>query len=274
MGVLVLALVASGATLASNLAYAPADVPDAPPIRVMTYNVHQWFSEGKTGHHNLREVAEVVRRGGAHVVGLQESEGARLTGGNLDGVRWLAHELGYHAFYGPATSEQIYGVSLLSVYPILDARVVALPAEESIERVAVVATVDAPSGPLPVVVTHLQTGEYPADRTAQAQVIVDLATVQERAVVLGDFNTQPDPADPAYQVLDGSLTDAWVAAGNPRNASAGFTSTAGDPHQRIDHVWLHGTWSVDSVEVLGDWRASDHRAVVASVTPEGGGAGR
>ena len=55
--------------------------------------------------------------------------------------------------------------------------------------------------------------EKPGDvRHEQAETVIDLATDRDRAVVLGDFNVDPDPEEPADRTLDAALTDAWTAA--------------------------------------------------------------
>lgn len=233
---------------------------------VMTFNVHQLYSTGQTGQVNLEAVRDVIRESGAHIVGLQESEGTRLTSGHVNGVRWLAHALGMHAYYGPPTSDQIYGVSILSKWQIGHSGTVPLPASESIERVAVISPILTPLGSLVVLDTHLQTVEYPEDRLAQANRILDLAAFAERMVILGDFNTPADPRDEVYAILATEFTDAWAAAPDSR-ASPGVTELDEPVPQRIDHVWLKGDWTVESCRLHGNPRASDHLGVACRIRP-------
>ncbi|WP_435346870.1 endonuclease/exonuclease/phosphatase family protein [Haloarchaeobius sp. HRN-SO-5] len=250
----------------------PAEDPsstDAETLTVATYNVHQYLA-GHRGEYNLSDVADVLRETGAGVVGLQESGGMRITSGNVDGVRWLAEELGYHADHGAPTADASYGVALLSAWPIRDSTVVSLPTFDSPRRLAMRATVETPAGDVPVVVTHLQTQqggtpEAVAMQGEEAERVVDLVGDDPRSVVLGDCNVEPGD-DPAYRVLSDAFTDAWAASrGDGTGDGAGGTWPAADPTKRIDYVWTGADWSVTDATVHGDGRASDHRAVSATL---------
>ncbi len=235
----------------------------APPVRTMTYNVHQYFS--RDGAYNLRPVLAVLREAEAHVVGLQETEGARITSGNLDGVRWLARRLGYHYTYGVPTADGGYGVSLLSAWPIENERTIRLPTNDSPARWALVADLQTSVGDLTVAVTHFQTDQPDPDRRAEsADLLVEELGDADRAVVMGDFNATP--GEPTYETMASAFTDAWTAAGHPRDS--GPTASASDPSHRIDYVWLRGDWTVHDARRLGTPRASDHLAVLAAATPE------
>lgn len=273
-----LAAVATGALGLAGVARPTTDATpddDGPPYTVATFNVHQYFDGTSDGSYNLGPVRDTVAEMDAHLVGLQETTGTRVTSGNVDGLHWLADHLGYHVARGPDAGSGSYGVALLSAWPILDERVVYPPVYKSAPRPLLVVTVDAPDGPLPVVVAHFQTQQrdWGAERNRnsvqaqrdQADRLLDLVADEDRAVVLGDFNSRP--GDDAYDRLAGDLTDAWAAA-NPD--ADGYTWSAREPDRRIDHVFLHGSWRVASASVHGRPAASDHLAVAASVAPQDG----
>lgn len=237
------------------------------PVTVLSYNVHQYLAGDDDGEHNLVPLAETLEAAGAHLVGLQETEGSRVTSGNVNGVSWLANRLGYYSTYGAPTRRGGYGVALLSAWPISDERLVSLPVENSPPRWALVATVSAPWGDLPVVVTHFQT-DTPGDKQlAEADVIAEWAADIDgddsipRAIAMGDFNVTPDTR--SYDVLTESLTDAWTAAGN--DPAGGATWRASDPSQRIDYVFTAGDWTVEAASTLGTPAVSDHLAVRADL---------
>ncbi|WP_255151735.1 endonuclease/exonuclease/phosphatase family protein [Halorarius halobius] len=231
----------------------PAD--DGPErLRVATYNVHQFVDA--SGAYNLRAVADLLRRQDAGVVGLQETAGARVTAGNVHGVRWLAAALGYHYHLGPATRSGGYGVALLSKWPLRDAAVVDLPTADTVPRPALRATVEHPDGAFPAVVAHLEVEGTVCER--QARRVVEMVVGDERAVVLGDFNATPD--ERVYDVLADSLTDAWAAAGD----GDGHTYSAARPRRRIDYAFVRGFDTTD-VAVFGGPDASDHRGVTATL---------
>jgi endonuclease/exonuclease/phosphatase family metal-dependent hydrolase len=265
-------LVAMLAAVVANVGlahyYEPQPPPPAPPadsVRVMTFNIHQYYASGQTGRVNLEAIRDVIRATNATVIGLQESEGGRITSGHIDGLRWLADELGFQAYHGPPTRHQVYGVGLLSRYPIENASWHPLPARQSIERVAILAELQTPVGRLVVLNTHFQTVNHTEDRVAQAQRVIELLAPHERAVVLGDFNTPANATDPAYVLLQSAFADAWVAAGH--EAGSGATELDESRPERIDHVWLKGAWEVRAAATAGGPEASDHLAVWAEAAP-------
>ncbi|WP_435358880.1 endonuclease/exonuclease/phosphatase family protein [Haloarchaeobius sp. DFWS5] len=244
-----------------------ADEPDGSELTVMTYNVHQ-FLAGDHGEYNLHDVAAVIEDSGAQVVGLQESEGNRITSGNVDGVRWLAEELGYHSHYGVPTSDATYGVAVLSAWPIVDSEVVSLSTYQSPPRLAMRVTLDTPDGEQPFVVTHLQTQQQGTPEAiemqgVEAEEVVDLAGDGDDAIVVGDFNVEPGD-DTAYTVMADSFTDAWAAV--HESEQGGGTWPGDDPEMRIDYVWTADGWAVKASAVHGDGEDSDHRAVSATLT--------
>ncbi|UCE12774.1 MAG: endonuclease/exonuclease/phosphatase family protein, partial [Candidatus Heimdallarchaeota archaeon] len=248
----------------------PVRDPDTTHLKVMNFNIHQYFSIAQTGLYNLEQVRDVILDSQADVVGLQESEGSRITSSNMNGVQWLVRQTGMkYYYYGPPTSAQIYGVSLLSRYPILNPRYVDLPAEQSIERVAIVAEIETGTlaGQLPVIVTHFQTNRYSEDRLAQAQTIVSISENFEKALILGDFNTRPNGTDPTFTLLNSSFSDAWIHAGNDPSEGATSYSDDGVAIHRIDYIWMKGSWTVLRCETFGSTRTSDHRAVYAELLP-------
>lgn len=240
--------------------------PDSSKLRIMTFNIHQYFSIGQTGLYNLEQVRDVILESGVDVIGLQESEGARITSSNMNGVQWLAHQTGMNYYYGPPTSAQIYGVSLLSRFPILNAYYEDLPAEQSIERVVIVVEIDTGkiAGKLPVITTHFQTNRYNFDRYNQAVKIIDITKDYTSTVILGDFNTHQEITDPTFELLNSTFSDAWILAGNTSNGSTSYSSS-GITTNRIDYIWLKGSWIVLKCVTFGSTRTSDHRAVYAEL---------
>jgi endonuclease/exonuclease/phosphatase family metal-dependent hydrolase len=233
----------------------------AEPLTALSFNIHLYLDSD--GEHNLGAVRDLIRESGAGVVGLQETAGGRLRSGGLDGVRWLAHELGYHAAVGPPTRLASYGVALLSAWPIREERVVVPPERDSATRIALAATVESPLGPLPVVVTHLETaGDV---RVAQAERVVDLIRATgdpDRALVLGDLNATPD--ERPYEVFSTVLDDPWAGS-----APGADTYSAADPRRRIDYALVGRGWEARRGEVIGSPTVSDHLGVSVTVRPDG-----
>ncbi len=251
------------------IAHRPPQTSPPEYLKVMTFNIHQFFVEDyvsiseKTGELNFNNLLQTIYEINPDIIGLQESEGGRLTHGNLNGVHWLATKLKMYYFFGPETSDQIYGVSLLSKFPISSAEVIPLPNQESIERVLVRATLAIGTKNVQVMITHLQTSSYKLDQRLQVQKIIsEIGTTP--TLLLGDFNTRSDLNDEAYTMLNARYDDAFEMAGNNPNSSLGFSSPAGNPSHRVDYIWLtRGHWLVksDSVKTAGNEFVSDHLAV-------------
>lgn len=258
------AVAAAGAGLQAIQAPGPPPAPGT--LRVATWNVHRFQATEPDGRVTLEGVRDTLDRMDPHVVGLQETEMGRPTNGAFDAPGWLADELGLHAVYGPPTRDQVYGVALLSAFPVLESEVVELPSEGVVERVATKAVLDGPEGSFPVVVAHLSVIEEPEHRAEQAQALVDLLEGEDGFLV-GDMNTPAERREPAYETLERSFRDAWRAAGNP--TGTGKTAFGTDPSVRIDHVWVAGNTSVEGASTWGRAEISDHRAVAADVALPG-----
>ncbi len=245
----VLALLCIGATLGHEPTPQPTDA-----LVIATYNVHQWYAEAPEGASGLMAVRDALRAVDADIIILQETEGARLTSQSSDAVRWLAWSLGMHHHSGAPMADQVYNVAILSRMPLLDVEVVWLPAEQSIERLALVATVETVRGPVRIIGTHFQTDVFPQDRLDQAARVVDLILSSPVPVIVaGDLNTEPGP-DPAWRLLLDVLDDPWVGDG--------ATYSASDSQQRIDHILTRGI-TPTQMWVFGGPEASDHRGVAA-----------
>ena len=66
----------------------PSPAPKQATLRVMQYNVQQGCS--RTGEKSFRSQLDVIRRIAPDVIGLEETDTARMAGGNSDVVRFLA----------------------------------------------------------------------------------------------------------------------------------------------------------------------------------------
>ncbi len=238
----------------------PAQVP-APPLRVLTYNIHH--GEGPDGRVDLDRVAAEIRASGADVVGLQEVDrhySARS--GSLDQAAELAGRLGMTAVYGahldldpaePGAPRRQYGTAILSRHPVRSWTDTLLPASSSTEepRGLLEAVLDAPTGPVRFATTHLTIGGS-ASRLAQARAIAArLAGSAEPVLLVGDLNAAPD----APEVV--TLTEALPDLGR-----CGATFPADTPVERIDYVLGEGRATDCSVLPTA---SSDHRALLTTV---------
>jgi endonuclease/exonuclease/phosphatase family metal-dependent hydrolase len=231
-------------------------------VAVVSFNIHH--GAGVDGNVELDRVAGTIRATGADIVGLQEVDRHFDQRSQYqDQVEVLAELLDMHSAFGAAidldppagsTSRRQYGNAVLSRYPIVSYTATPLPTGDASEsRTALAATIDAPGGPLEVLVSHFSVGpdqERQDQAAALAQMIGD---TPERTIVLVDANAGPD--SPTLAGLLGPLVDAWsVGSGN------GYTQPADEPRRRIDFVLTSPDLEPVSARVP-DTDASDHLPV-------------
>ena len=265
----------------------------AETLRVLTWNL--WWRFGPWEERQPAILA-TLRSADADLVCLQE---VWATEDGDDQAAALASGLGFHhcRSRAPFWKGVSFGNALLSRWPILSSETVALPGAGGAPspRTALLATVDAPGGPVTVVVTHL---EYRFDlnelRAAQLAAICDLVDGVRPApessfpvIVAGDLNALPD-SDEMRRMLGRSAPhrpglvfhDAWEVAGD---GTAGHTWSSRNPHlvdatwpnRRIDYVLVSWPRPKDrgtpvACRIVGDVPVddvmpSDHFAVVADL---------
>jgi endonuclease/exonuclease/phosphatase family metal-dependent hydrolase len=269
-------------------------------MRLLSWNV-QWC-RGIDGCVDPRRVAaEAKRLADPDVLCLQEvarnlPEMAGSSG--EDQVEVLSDEFrGYQAFFVPAVDvpakkgpgRRRFGNLILSRLPV--GRVMrhhlpwpALADERSMPRGVVEAVVDAPSGPLRVMTTHLEyyskehraaqierLRELHAEACAPHQQVDEPGSYEsfERgasAIVCGDFNLKPE--DPHHRrMLEAGFVDAWQAlnAGKPRQAT--FHLHDGEPPYCCDYVFLTPDLvpRLRSLRIDTATQASDHQPLMVEV---------
>ena len=239
------------AVFAAGLTHArPAPTPPRSVIRVMTFNLQQGYSA--SGTRNFAGQLGQIREVDPDILGLQESDTARVAGGNSDLVRYLADRLNFHSYYGPRTVSGTFGIALLSRYPIEAARTYYLFSAGE-QTAAITAQVCVGERRYHVVVTHLGNG----GPIIQQREVLELVAEKPNTILLGDFNFTP--ADEAYRLTVAGLEDAWLVAGE-RDAGKGGLNL----DDRIDHVFVSPEVRVLRAEYLGAG-ASDHPMMTVEI---------
>lgn len=155
---------------------------------------------------------------GADVVTLEEVDLGCARAGNRDVAFDLAAALGLHAAWAPLflettpgrdddvrmaagreNEEGLFGLAVLSRWPLGEARVIELPSPEALQfdlermvgrHVALAVEVLHPARPFVAVAAHLEVHRTRAHRAAQARVLAAALAGETRPVALaGDFNT-------------------------------------------------------------------------------------
>jgi endonuclease/exonuclease/phosphatase family metal-dependent hydrolase len=217
-------------------------------------------------------------------------------------------DLGYEWVFGPAFRwdeddlllpldsgrGDAFGNLVASRWPIRASMLRALPGVETNERRSVLAVrIEAPTGTLPVLTTHLNWRfDHGVVRERQVMAVAELATSWRRdgdlaPILMGDLNAEPDSTEIRFLCglasLDGRsvyFQDAWRVAGegagltwDNRNR---FTALQHEPSRRIDYVLVglpearSGQGVVEAArlaftEPRGDVFPSDHFGLCVSV---------
>jgi endonuclease/exonuclease/phosphatase family metal-dependent hydrolase len=219
-------------------------------LRLMSYNIQQGYDAG--GQRNCAGQLQVIREANPDVLGLQESDTARIAGGNADVVRTMADALDMYSYYGPTTVTGTFGIALLSRYPIENPRTIFMYSLGE-QTAAILADISVSGQRFSVVVTHLGNG---GPIIQQEQLLAALSG-RSHIIAMGDFNFRP--ATEQYRLTTGILEDSWLTRWGP-----GGNPSQVDPADRIDHVFVSpGTTIVDSRYIASS--ASDHPALVAEI---------
>ena len=247
-------------------------------MRVATFNILN--GRVPTDQHvDLAGFREAVRRLDCDVLALQEVDRNQHRSDNADLTAVAAEVMGAsdHRFVAAlsgspgatwvaATGDEqpdaaAYGIALLSKYPVHGWRVVRLaPVPTRVPmrfrgqrrpvlvrdepRVAVIADIESPAGPVTVVNTHLSFIDW-WNRRQLRHLVASVADENGPLVLVGDLNMEPERA--------GRLTGMRAAASVP-------TFPADAPTQQIDHVLLRGPVVATEAEAL-HLPVSDHRAL-------------
>ena len=198
--------------------YSPA-APPGPPRDPARLRLVQWNIE----HGNRYEVIETALREhpllrDPDIVSLNEVDLGMARAGNRDVAGDLAAALGLHGVWtalflettagrdddplhagGRANDEGLFGIALLSRWPIAGVRRVELPSPEQVQfdlermlgrHVALIAEIERPGAPFVMVTVHLEVHRTRAYRAAQMRILLEALAGERRPIVLaGDLNS-------------------------------------------------------------------------------------
>jgi endonuclease/exonuclease/phosphatase family metal-dependent hydrolase len=221
-------------------------------LRVMTYNIQQGFD--KVGNENLQGQLDVIRQVEPDVLGLQESDTARVANGNVDAVRFLASGLNMYSYYGPKTTTGTFGIALLSKFPIQGAHTFFMYSTGE-QTAAIQAQITVDGKTYNLFVTHLGNDGPPV----QLQDVLRRVDGLPNVILVGDFNF--NASTPQYALATQTLADAWLLRWPAGKDIPGLGSDG-----RIDQIFVSpGTQVVESEYVVNP--ASDHPYLYAVVKP-------
>jgi endonuclease/exonuclease/phosphatase family metal-dependent hydrolase len=228
-------------------------------LRIASYNVHSCI--GTDMRCDVARVARVIGELECDTVGLQEVFGRRGDDCEPQQLEHLAEKTGMHAVAGPTlrVRDGHYGNGLLTRRRVLDVRSHDLSFPHCEPRGALEVDLEAGSGKVRVLVTHL--GLRPRERRRQ---------VQQIAAMLGD--TPPD----LPLILLGDINE-WLPIGRPlrwlhrllEQAPAAPSFPVWLPVFSLDRIWVRPRALLQRFEVHRSPLAriaSDHYPVKALVS--------
>ncbi len=227
-------------------AFVTAPHPVAPDegktsLIIMTYNIR--LGVNLTGEKNYDGQLELIRSVDPDIICLQESDTARIGGGNSDVVRYFADKLNMYSYRGAKTVTNTYGTAILSKYPISDVEAFFVySTHQQISTTHAKITFNS-------TLTFNVFSSHPAARGDEAkryqiEEILSQTTGLDNVLFGGDFNFRPY-SEP-YNITVGTLEDSWVLK----------WGTVAD---RIDHIFLSsGITVLDAVYI--ERGQSDHPA--------------
>jgi endonuclease/exonuclease/phosphatase family metal-dependent hydrolase len=256
------------------------------PFRVATFNIHK--GANRQGDYDLERTIDAIWKLDVDLVGLQEvmrnhpdfgcddqpaliAEGLRRRTGRrwtqVYAKAWILDDRKCLAS-GRGSDRATEDLAFVAATPILSSGSVRLSEGRVGLAVRVAAMPD-----IPVIVTHLAANrQNQRDRIRELAVLLPWAAQQGPALLIGDFNAQPDAEELAP--LRARYRDAWseaAASGRAGGVASGSTRPGGRV-SRIDYIHYEPTLglALDAVEVVdvsalsSSGEVSDHHPVVAT----------
>lgn len=228
-------------------AFVTAPHPEAPDegktsLIIMTYNIR--LGVNLTGEKNYDGQLELIRSVDPDILCLQESDTARIGGGNSDVVRYFADKLDMHSYRGAKTVTNTYGTAILSKYPISSFAAYFMYSTHQQISTTQAQIVINPTLTFNVFSNHPAARGDDAKKY-QIEEILSQTTGLENVLLCGDFNFRA--YSESYNITVGTLEDSWVQK---------WSTPAED---RIDHIFLSsGITVLDAVYI--ERGQSDHPA--------------
>ncbi len=247
---------------------------------LMTYNIQQGVDY--YGNKNYQKQLSLIRRINPDILCLQESDVARISGGNSDIVRYFSDNLDYYHYYGPKTVTGTFGTSILSRYPLHECQS-AFSYSDTDEIGTALAQIYIENKKIAVISNHPDGG-----RETTLPFITMMNGVVSKfdyVISMGDFNFRQ--SSPYYKKISDKLVDTWctlfpdaIGTYKPqdlnlqikhRKKSSGqiLSNNRLDMSGRIDYIFVTKNFRiVDSYFLPAPESESDHPAHWAVVRLE------
>ncbi len=211
-------------------------------LTIMTYNIQQGVNE--SGDWNYDGQLEVIKAVDPDILGLQECDSTRISGGNLDVIRYFASKLNMYSYYGPKTVTNTYGAAILSKFPITNP--FAFFASSDQEQIGSAQAQITVGTSVFNVAVHHPAGDSDQIRIDQNLEMLEQVDGLSNVIYMGDFNFRP------YSQMYNDTTAVSLIDS--------YDFVHGTPSvDNIDHIFLSSGTVVTSAQYIAEGQ-SDHPA--------------
>jgi len=235
------------------------------PLTIMTWNLQG------SQRPDITKVADKIQQFQPDIIAIQEIQKHQ--------ARALSRRLGWsyvwafkHNGYGPLLPRRAEGMAIMSRLPLSNTGETTLTSEYGRytyrRRIAMWADINLNAQSITLVNTHLASDAIGDEGSNQARTLRTLiyGWQQQHLLIAGDLNDHERPD--IVNILNAEHNqDAWTnATSRSRN---GLTNPTKTPYQRLDHILVPRTFTIEYVEVPdtnNDWATlSDHLPVIATI---------
>ena len=235
---------------------APNDGSGVSSLRILTYNIQQ--GANSSGDKNFGSQLDLIRQIDPDIIGLQESDTAKINTGNTDVVGYFAEKLDYYVYYGPKSVMQTYGCAILSRYPLGEYYSFYTFGDED-EIGSVFCEVIIGSMTFNVFVNH--PAGSGASKQAHTVGMLGLAASLDNVILMGDFNWREDSAH--YALVNATYLDTWRT-----KWPTGIDDNGLSMQVTIDHIFISDTiFTIDDARYIPEPESqTDHPTYWAEIS--------
>ncbi|MHA1406068.1 MAG: endonuclease/exonuclease/phosphatase family protein [Candidatus Heimdallarchaeaceae archaeon] len=216
---------------------------------IMTFNIQQGVNV--TGDRNYDNQIALIKKVDPDILGLQECDPTRISGGNNDIVRYFASKLNMYSYYGPNTVTNTYGCAILSKFPLSnEVSFFMYSDEEQIGSAQAQVTVGTKN--FNVFVNH-PSGSHEA-KILQQQQMLSRVNGLSNVIFMGDFNFRVSSQE--YNDTVAVLDDSWFLKWPTGMDNQGYSTIE---EGSIDHIFLSHGFTVLKARYIEPGQ-SDHPA--------------
>lgn len=231
-------------------------------LKIMSYNIKH--GEGMDGILDLARSAKIIKAQSPDLCGLQEIDENCTRSNKVKQTEFLAKNTCMTGTFGTFMDYQggEYGLSTLSVKPLISTKVLKLPKGTDEPRSAIIQEVEiAKNCIIAFANVHFDWVENSPYRLEQAKTLIKYIDQLNRpTVITGDFNCEPNSATMKYFAEQGFV---FMQKGKDN------LSFQGGEKVEIDHVIFRSSEKVKftpkNIKLLNEPIVSDHRPLVAEL---------